>query len=103
MQTVRRWDPPRNRNAYSYPLGQKDMHSPGPWRVGDAGATVFGPPNGNPSPETVANVKRRANAALIAAAPDLAAALRALLDWDGSGDPAAPYDAARAALAKAGL
>ena len=33
-----------------------------PWRAGDAGFTVFGPPNGNPSPETVACVKRPANA-----------------------------------------
>lgn len=36
-----------------------------PWRVGDAGATVFGPPNGNPAPETVASVRNRANAAII--------------------------------------
>lgn len=43
--------------------------TPGPWRVGDAGVTVFGPPNGNPSPETIANVRRAENARLIAAAP----------------------------------
>lgn len=40
-------------------------HTPGPWRIGDAGLTVFGPPNGNPSPETVAPCKTRANAAFI--------------------------------------
>jgi len=46
-------------------------HTPGPWRVGDAKVTVFGPPNGNPSPETIASIRKGANAALIAAAPDL--------------------------------
>ena len=30
--------------------------TPGPWRVGDAAYTVFGPPNGQPSPKTVARV-----------------------------------------------
>ena len=45
-----------------------NKHTEGPWRVGDAGATVFGPPNGNPAPEVVANVKKKANARLIAAA-----------------------------------
>lgn len=49
--------------------------TPAPWRIGDAGHTVFGPPNGNPSPETVARNLSRANARLIAAAPDLLAAL----------------------------
>lgn len=61
------------------------FHTPGPWRVGDAGNTVFGPPNGNPAPEVVANVRggtsdqaavtralrMEANARLISAAPDL--------------------------------
>ena len=59
------------------------QHTPGPWPVGDAGATVFGPPNGNPSPATIARVsfamipsdEMVANARLIAAAPDLLAAL----------------------------
>ena len=41
------------------------MHTPTPWRVGDAGHTIFGPPNGKPSPETVATMKDRDNAALI--------------------------------------
>ena len=31
--------------------GAPVKHTQGPWRVGDAGASVFGPPNGNPSPE----------------------------------------------------
>lgn len=52
------------------------MRTPGPWRVGDAGRTVFGPPNGQPSPETVANVHRKANARAIAALPQLIEAAR---------------------------
>jgi hypothetical protein len=50
-------------------------HTPGPWRVGDAGVTVFGPNLGKPSPETIANVRKRDNAALIALAPDMLALL----------------------------
>lgn len=60
-------------------------HTLGPWRVGDAGHTVFGPPNGKPSPECIADVSPRrpafrANARLIAAAPDLLAACSLALD-----------------------
>ncbi len=40
-------------------------HTKTPWRVGNAGITVFGPPNGNPSPETVVTVKNKANAEFI--------------------------------------
>ena len=47
------------------------QHTPGPWRVGDAGATVFGPKSDKPAPEIVATVKHKANARLIAAAPEL--------------------------------
>lgn len=47
------------------------QHTPGPWRVGDAGHTVFGPPNGNPSPKTIASGLSRPDARLIAAAPEL--------------------------------
>jgi hypothetical protein len=44
----------------------------GGWRVGDAGHTVFGPPNGQPAPEMIAQgIKRKSHARLIAAAPDL--------------------------------
>ena len=32
----------------------KTEHTPTPWRIGDAGHTVFGPPNGTPSPVTIA-------------------------------------------------
>jgi len=65
-------------------------HTPGPWRIGDAGNTIFGPPNGNPSPERVATIHggtsdqaavdrlniMKANARLIAAAPELLEALK---------------------------
>lgn len=58
---------------------QASKHTPGPWRIGDAGRTVFGPPNGNPSPQTVASVTHKANARLIAAAPEMLEALRGML------------------------
>lgn len=54
-------------------------HTPGPWRVGDAGHTVFGPPNGQPSPETIASGIKRSNASLIAQAPAMYAALQAIV------------------------
>lgn len=58
-------------------------HSKGPWRIGDAGTSIFGPPNGQPSPETIATgVRTRANACLISAAPDLLKALKfSLGEW----------------------
>jgi hypothetical protein len=73
-------------------------HTPAPWRIGDAGLTVFGPPNGNPSPETVAATRNRANARLIAAAPELLAALRDLVavtqqNYDNRHELAAALDA----------
>ena len=38
-------------------------HTPGPWRVGDAGHTVFGPPRADkPCPEIIAQSLRIANA-----------------------------------------
>lgn len=52
---------------------EKTGHTPGPWRTGDMYNTVFGPKNGNPCPEIIAYIHKgsRANARLIAAAPDL--------------------------------
>jgi hypothetical protein len=85
--------------------------TPGPWRVGDAGHTVFGPPNGEPAPEVIASVRRPANARVMAAAPELVDALRALFKhcalvhkhW-GDGDNTQQADAAistaRALLAR---
>jgi hypothetical protein len=54
-----------------------NTHTPGPWRTGDVFNTVFGPPNGNPSPAIVATVNKgnKSNARLIAAAPEILEAL----------------------------
>lgn len=52
-------------------------HTPGQWRVGDAGMTVFGPPNGTPTPEVIATVRKLDNARLVAAAPEMLEALKA--------------------------
>ena len=86
-------------------------HTPGPWRIGDAGRTIFGPQNGNPSPETIADIRKKANAKLIAASPCLLAALVELADAvdpeQGRDDipleewAIGPIAAARAAIAKA--
>lgn len=67
----------------------KAQHTPGPWRIGDAGQTVFGPKSDQPSPITIATLpgetprvatsERKANACLIAAAPELLEALQRLL------------------------
>lgn len=51
-------------------------HTPGPWRIGDAGHTVFGPRTDAPAPAMVAQKVRTMDATLIASAPDLLAALR---------------------------
>ena len=66
----------------------ESKHTPGPWRIGDAGCTVFGPKTDEPAPKTVASITRnpmpsneqRANAALIAAAPDMRHALAETAD-----------------------
>lgn len=58
----------------------KTTYTPGPWRVGDAGLTVFGPPNGTPAPEIIAPCRSRANARLIAASPDLLGMLYKIKD-----------------------
>lgn len=68
-------------------------HTPGPWRVGDACNTVFGPKTDAICPEIVASIRggrsdqaavsraliMKANATLISAAPDLLDAARGML------------------------
>lgn len=87
--------------------GKVGGYTPGPWRVGDAGVTVFGPPNGNPAPKRIADMAKtpeyKANARLIAAAPELLEALEALLADKYLADPinADRMAQARAALANA--
>lgn len=89
----------------------RSAHTPGPWRVGDVGHTVFGPkrPDGALPPIIIAgDVRRREDARLMAAAPDLLAALRDLVrayedmahDYLGyPSDVAVPVpEAARAAI-----
>lgn len=59
-------------------------HTPGPWRVGDAGHTVFGPKTDAPAPVIVATMGKneafRANARLIALAPRMLEALESLYE-----------------------
>lgn len=85
-------------------------HTPGPWRVGDAGTTVFGPPNGMPAPDRIASMANRGehtkpNAHLIAAAPDLLAACEAatlaLANIGKPGMLSAAQHTLRAAIARA--
>jgi hypothetical protein len=72
----------------------KPQPTPGFWRVGDAGRTVFGPKTEWPSPETIADVRpgehMRANAWLLAAAPRLLDVCKLAENWlnelDGGGD-----------------
>lgn len=73
----------------------ESKHTPGPWRVGDAGMTVFGPkqPDGS-LPKRIAEVgnprailtsdNTKANARLIAAAPELLEALRECITDDNA-------------------
>jgi hypothetical protein len=99
----------------------KANHTPSEWRIGDAGNTIFGPKSDSPSPVVVAYVgtaggnlaAKRANAHILAAAPELLEALIAVYDdWatlsgidHGEGDEyedVRNIDAiARAAIAKA--
>ena len=66
-------------------------HTKAPWRIGDAGNTVFGPPCGLP-PQRVADLSgtknMHANGHLIAAAPEMLDALEdciiALKLWEQS-------------------
>ena len=87
-------------------------HTPGPWRIGDAGHTVFGPKTSEPAPATITSRldatprvslgERKANLHLIAAAPDLLAALELACDeLDGDTDRYGLVRKLAAAIAKA--
>ncbi len=91
-------------------------HTLGPWRIGDAGKTVFGPFTASPCPVTVAKMpeasprcgagERKANAQLIAAAPEMAEALGMALESLDETNVPQEWDCRhkiRAALRKAGL
>lgn len=52
-----------------------EVSTPGWWRIGDAGAVVFGPKTGAPSPETVAAVRKKTNAEFIAISHNMMPAL----------------------------
>jgi hypothetical protein len=75
------------------------QHTPGPWRTGDMFKTVFGPPNGMPSPETIATVRKKADAVLISAAPKLLSCLHRLVTFLDPGiDDATYFEMAEAAI-----
>ena len=87
-------------------MGNESSHSPGPWAVGDRlkdGAVVVAGPPGSGFECVVANPRGYegrvvANARLVAAAPDLLAALKAVIAVaDRKTDE---FDLARAAIAK---
>lgn len=90
-------------------------HTPGPWRSGDRWKTIFAPNDGQPSPPVIATIHCpdakfetiKANAHLIAAAPELLAALQSLLEWNQNVFPTYATDdvpviqSAQAAISKA--
>lgn len=88
-------------------MSETAKHTPGPWKVGASGNTICGM---GPDPHDrfcIAELggiyaDKEHNAKLIAAAPDMAEALKGLLSihqWPVSKE----VEAARAALAKAGV
>jgi hypothetical protein len=89
------------------------QHTPGPWHIGmKPGPMIYGSDSSQVADlrgDLLDRGEAQANAALIAAAPDLLAALQWLLQHDPDGDGGAPdykelrhiCDTARAAIAKA--
>lgn len=86
-------------------------HTKGPWRIGDAGNTVFGPPCGLP-PQRIADLSgtkgMHANGRLIAAAPELLDALEMMVERATmryphfeSGEGFTIFNLAKAAILKA--
>ena len=83
-------------------------HTRGPWRLGDAGQTIFGPKTEHPSPVIIATIHAsntnrlpqdvaKANALLIAAAPELLEALAMCQAWFEKFSPTADTIAGGAA------
>lgn len=77
-------------------------HTPGPWRVGDAGKTVFGPKGGLP-PQGIAGMyaqktpgESHANARLIAQAPAMLDLIRDIAKWFDARNINAPEAHSRA-------
>lgn len=101
-------------------MSARTSHTPGPWHVVSIGTLAFVAqqsdsegrfalasvsfPNYHPAGLRAARIEQESNAALIAAAPDLLAALRGMVaDWERVTGRAIPADhEARAAIAKAG-
>ena len=88
------------------------QHTPGPWKICAKSDTIIRDQDGKLLAATMPDFPdySKANARLIAAAPDLAAALAALVtladdpeSCEGSLDADRALDAARAALARAGI
>lgn len=84
-------------------------HTPGPWRTHDVQPEIWtrqvwtDESHGSVMIATTGGVDKEANARLIAAAPELLAALKALVEWAAfTGGWEAPcWDDARAAIKKA--
>lgn len=56
------------------------METPRPWRIGDAGHTIFGPKTSAPSPKTVARDLSKEDARIILAAVNTAEERRLLAE-----------------------
>lgn len=87
-------------------MSNKPKHTPGPWRVGDAGHAIFGPKDSGMYPNAPITIVRglanKANAALIAAAPEMLEALKqAKVRLECAGLNDSTLDVIKAALAKA--
>jgi hypothetical protein len=98
--------PPNNRGRKPIPEEQtmrKHTQTPGEWVAMEGGRVVAkpAPEVGRPYPITVATAWNDANTRLIAAAPDLLAALKLLLDDVTPGPEMTSMTRARAAIAKA--
>lgn len=79
------------------------QHTKGPWRIGDAGHTVFGPPQGLP-PKIIASGLSKVDARLIKVAPELLEACKlAFENLSPKGDIRKDFDGhvTMAALGKA--